>query len=367
MHISVMPRRARSRFFSTPLTIAYTFLGLNAIGTLLLMLPFTHYGSASPLFLTALFTATSAVTDTALVVEDTASFWTFYGKIVILALMYVGGLGFMTLATFGLVIIGQRITISQRLLAREFLSVNQLGGLVRLAIGVVIVATAIQVAGLILLAIRFSAAYSWPQAIWQGAFHSVSAFNSAGFNILNEPEKLVAYQRDPMVLGIMTTLIFIGAISYLVIIDVARYRWFSRYTLNTKLVLALTALMIPVAAGSFLLVEYSNPTTLGPLSVQEKVVGSVFHGVSNRTAGFNIIDFSATNEGTQFLTTAFMFVGGASASVTGGIKVNTLAIILVAVLAAANGRSNPRAFGREVPWEQVRRALVIGLTAAVFV
>ncbi len=367
VRVTAAPRRPRTRFLSTPLTITYIFLGMIAVGTVLLLQPWASHVPGPAPFLTALFTATSAVTDTGLVVENSAEYWTFGGKIIILGLMYVGGLGFMTLVTVGLVLIGQRVTIQQRLLARAFLSVNQLGGLTRLAAGIVVVATAIQVIGLLALTARFSFIYPLPEAVLQAAFHSVSAFNNAGFSILNEPGQLVDFQRDAATLGILMTLVFIGGISFLVIIDVVRYRRPSVYTLNTKLVLALTAFIIPASVAGFMLPEYANPDTLGPLSVQEKLIGSVFHTLNNRTAGMNIIDYGLARDGTLFLTIGMMFIGGASASTAGGIKVNTLAVILVAAWATLRGKSYPTAFGREIPWEQALRALVIGLVAATFV
>ena len=195
----------------------------------------------------------------------------------------------------------------------------------------------------------------------------MSAFNSAGFDVLTEPEELIAFQRDEAILGIMALLIFIGAISYLVIIDVIRFRRFSLFTLNTKLVLVFTTVLTLVGFGAFFALEYQNPNTLGPLPVVDKVFDAMFQTVSSRSAGFTVVDLGATHESTNFLTTALMFIGGASASVAGGIKVNTLAVIVVAVIALMKGRSRISAFGREIPWGQVERSMVIGAAGIGFV
>ena len=360
MHLTATTRKIPRQFFATPLLIIYIFIALIIVGTLLLLLPFTHHGEGMTPFVVALFTTTSAITVTGLVVENTASYWTRTGQVFILGMMYVGGLGFMTLATFLLIIIGRRVTLAQRLMVREMLFVNQLGGLVRLAIGIIVVATAIQFLGAVALFIRFYSLYTPAEAVWQAVFHSVSAFNGAGFVVLNEPNGIIDFQGDRAMLIILTLLIFVGAISYLAIIDILRFRKFRLYSLNTKLVLVFTAILTLIAMTAFLAQEYRNPQTLGPLSVGDKVVGSVFQAVSSRTAGFTIVDLGVTNQDTNFLTTGLMFIGGASASVSGGIKVNTLAVIVVAVLAGFKGRSHASGFGREIPWAQVQRAMVIG-------
>ena len=260
----------------------------------------------------------------------------------------------MTFATFLLVLIGHRVTIAQRLLVREILLVNQLGGLVRLAIGIVLVATAIQVVGFLALFARFYFLYPPAEAVWQAAFHSVSGFNGAGFVVLNEPNQLMDFQGDIAILGILTLLIFIGAISYLVIIDLVRYRRFSPLTLNTKLVLVFTAALTLIGIVGFLGPEYGNPQTLGPMPVGEKIAATLFQVNSGRTAGFTVFDLGDAHEHTNLLTAVLMFIGGASASVAGGIKLNTIAVIFLAVAAILRGSNNVSAYGREIPFEQVQ-------------
>ena len=367
VRLTVTTRKVSSRALASPLLLVFAFAGLIMLGTLLLLLPFVHHGSGFTPFMTALFTATSAVTVTGLVVQDTAVYWTRLGQVIILGLMFVGGLGFMTIATFLLVLIGQRVTLAQRILVRESLGVNQLGGLVRLTVAIVLVATVIQILGFLALYGRFSFIYTPAEAVWQAAFHTVSAFNNAGFIALREAGGMKSFLGDETTLLIIAVLIFLGALSYWVMVDIVRFRRFSLFTLNTKLVLILTGALILIGALVFLAFEYRNPETLGPLGVRSKAVNVVFHSISGRTAGFATIDFGSTEQQTNFFFTSLMFIGGASASVAGGIKINTFAVVLVAVLSTIRGRAHVSSFGREVPQVQVHRAMVIGAVATALV
>ena len=361
-------RKVPTRALASPMLIIYAFAGLIAVGTLLLMLPVTQDsdGEFTPLR-EALFTATSAVTVTGLVIQDTAVYWNRTGQTIILGLMFVGGLGFMTIGTFLLILIGQRVTLAQRLLVRESLGVNQLGGLVQLTIAIVLVAVAIQSIGFVVLLVKFLGIYPTAEAIWQAAFHTVSGFNNAGFIALTESEGLGRYQADWVVLGTIGTLILLGAISYWVIFDVVRYRRFSLFTLTTKLVLVFTGVLTLLGTVVFFAFEYGNPDTIGPMSLGDKVVTSVFESVSGRTAGFTTVGFGNTEQQTNFFYTSLMFIGGASGSVAGGIKVNTFAIVLIAVLSTIRGRRHTSAFGREIPQTLLLRVQVIGAVSIAFV
>lgn len=368
--MTVTPRKVQSRAFGSPLVLLYIFAILVALGTGLLIPPFAHHGDGLTPFMDALFTATSAVTVTGLSVQDTATYWTLYGKGVIVALMFVGGLGIMTLAAFLLVLLGQRVSLFQRLLMKEslgILPVNELGGLVRLAIRIVIVAVAIQFVGFIALTVRFLAIMDPADAVGHGLFMAVSGFNSAGFVALPNTASLSAYQTDVAVIVVMGILVFLGAISLWVMADVIALRRFSLFSLNTKLVLVATIFMTLLGAVVFFAFEYGNPATIQGLSVPHKLLVSIFEAVSGRTAGFSTVDYGATEQHTNFQFISLMFVGGASASVAGGIKVNTFAVVLVAVLSTLQGRTHATAFGREIPVVVVQRAMVIGAVAIAVV
>ena len=367
VRLTVTARKVPSRALASPLILIYIFAGIILVGTLLLLLPVSNRGGGFTPIVTALFTATSAATVTGLVVQDTVEYWSRTGQVFILALMFIGGLGFMTLTTFLLIIIGQRFSLTQRLLVRESLGVNQLGGLVQITMGIVLVAVGIQVAGFLAFLVRFWFLYQPSEAVWQAAFHAVSGFNNAGFVVLNEPGGMSAFQQDGLTLGILGVLILLGSIGYWVIVDLVRVRRFSLLTLTTKLVLIGTAGLLLVGAVAFLASEYQNPYTLGPLPLPEKVMVSVFESTSGRTAGFSTVDFDKTEQHTNFFFTSLMFIGGASASVAGGIKVNTFAVMVVAILSTIRGRSRASAFGREIPPSHVQRALVIGALAITLV
>lgn len=368
VRVTVTTRRVPSRGLASPLILVYAFVGLIALGTVLLLLPFAHHGGGFTPFMDAFFTATSAVTVTGLVVENTATYWTRAGQVFILGLMFVGGLGFMIMATFLLVVIGQRVTLVQRLQVRESLGINQVGGLVRITIAIVLATSVIQALGFVALFIRLSFIYPPAEAVWQAVFFTVSGFSNAGFVALPGAEGFASFRSDPFVIAIMALLILLGAVSYWVIVDVVKTRRVSAFTLNTKLVLILTAVLVVVGTAAFLAFEYRNPATLGSLSLPDKVMGAFFQSISGRTAGFATVDFGHTEQQTNFFFASLMFIGGASASVAGGIKVNTLAVVLVAVFSTMRRRSHASAFGREIPQVQVQRAMVIGAvsTALVF-
>ena len=366
--VTVTNPRLQSRFLTSPLVIIYFFVAIIGLGTLLLLLPFTTREDGSAPFTVALFTATSAITVTGLVVQDTALYWTRAGQAIIMGMIYVGGLGFMTIATFLLILLGQRVTLTQRLLMRENLMLDQFGNLVRLTVAIVVVATGIQLLGFVtLFTYFFLFVYPIGEALWQALFHAVSGFNNAGFIAFNHPSGLAVFKSDRFVIGALATLIFIGGISYLVVIDLIRARRFSRFSLNTKLVIIATLALLLVGFASFYGLESENPDTIGDMPLADKVTVSAFHAVSDRTAGFNIVEIDRTREGTNLLQMVMMFIGGASASVAGGIKVNTMAVVFVAMIAQMKRRNNTSAFGREVPDRQVQRAYLIMSVSVSFI
>ena len=367
VRLTVTTRRMEHRALASPLILIYAFAGLIAIGTLLLFVPFSHHDDGFPSFIDALFTATSAATVTGLITQETGTYWTRYGQVVILGLMFVGGLGMMTMASFLLILFGQRVTLAQRIVVRDSLQIDHLGGLAKITAQIVFVAVGIQLAGFVALMLRFYFPYAPAEAVWQAVFHSVSGFNNAGFTLLPAGSSLSEFQTDGVVLGVMGALIFLGTISYYVMLDVVKLRRFSLFPLNTKLVIILTLILTLSGALVFFFSEYDRQETLGPLSVAYKAMVAVFESISGRTAGFSTVDYGKTAQHTNFFFTSLMFTGGASASVAGGIKVNTLAIVLVAVLSTIRGRSRATAFGREVPRNQVQLAMTLGAVATAFV
>ena len=365
-----IPRlRSPSQALVSPLMLTYVFSGLVGVSTLLLLLPFMHRGPGPASLMDAFFTAVSALTLTGLSIHDTGSYWTRAGQVSILGMVFVGGLSFMILVAFLSVAAGQRLTLPSRILDRGRLQIDRLEGLTRLAVRLSAVVVGIQVAGFLALLVRLLGELPPGEAVMQAAFHSVSSFNNAGFVVVPEGSSLSAYQSDVAVLGVSAVLIFLGAISYWVMVDVALRRRFSKLMLNSKLVIVFTLILIAGGAAAFLVSEHMNQATIGGLGVGGKVLVSVFESISGRTAGFTTVGWGAgaVEQHTKYLFAGLMLVGGASGSVAGGMKVNALAIGTVAVVSTLRGYREATAFGRRIGHQQVQRAMTIGTTAIVTV
>ena len=367
--VKLRPPRPPRRGRPIALTLVYGFIGLITLGTALLSLPVaTVSGERAPL-VDALFTATSAVCVTGLVVQDTGTYWSHFGQAVILLLIQAGGFGFATSATLLLVTIGHRATLRERLACGFSLGADTTasGEILRLVRRLAVVTVLIELAGALLLLPR--ALYFHPpgHAIWWSLFHSVSAFNNAGFDITGGYRSLTPYQRDPWILLTIGLLIVLGGLSFVVLADIVAERRWRRLTVDSKLVLTTTGFLLFIGMVAFLLLESGNPATLGRLDWGSRLLNALFHSITPRTAGFNAVDLSALREETLFLLTALMFIGGASGSTAGGIKVQTFSLLFFAIIASVQGHSRVVAFGREVPHVQVYRALAVALLSIAVV
>ena len=364
---NVDERRINARTFSSPLILIGVFLALILLGALLLSAPFAHHeqGWGDPVL--SIFTATSAVTVTGLIVVDTATYWTSSGQVIILLLMFVGGLGFMTLAAFLLSVLGQRVSMAQRLLIRETLGSENMGGIQRLSVTIVVAAISIQVIGFFALFARFLFLEPPGEAAWQALFHSVSGFNNAGFVILNQSDGLHAFREDFIVLSIIGWLIILGSLSFWVVLDLVSKDSIRKFSLVTKIVLSMTIALIITGALFFLFAESNNPKTIGDLPINAQIGVSIFEGVSGRTAGFSTIDYGYARPATDVFMSLLMFIGGATGSVAGGIKVTTFFIIVLSVVAIIRERAHVTAFGREIAPTTVRRSYAVTLICLGFI
>jgi trk system potassium uptake protein TrkH len=351
-----------SQRLASPLTVVYGFLLLVLVGTGLLLLPWAnHTGQPTP-FMTALFTAASAATVTGLTVVDTATYWTPFGQGVLWALILVGGLGWMTLATFLLLVLGQRLSLPHQLAMQQPLGLQQVGRVIQVMQRTVLTFLAIQVVGSLLLVWRFRELLPdapWPTVVWQGLFHGVSAFNNAGFAILPHSRNLERLTLDLPSLVIVMALIIAGGLSYPVLEDLVRVRRWGRLALDTKMVLVASLVLWIAGALVVLGFEYAHPTTLGSLPVWGKGVNALFFSVSARTAGFTTVDFQGMAQATFFFIVALMFIGTASASTGGGIRINALGVLVATVVASLRGQQYVNAFGREIPAPVVYRAMAV--------
>ena len=362
VRMEVPAPRVKSPAVSPPLILLYAFGALIAVGTLLLMLPMAHGGDGLAPIEDALFTATSAATVTGLVVVETASYWTVPGQVVILVLMFVGGLGIMTIASALLVLAGHRASLTHRMVMGETTGAADFANIARMTLLLLIWAIAVQVVGFVVLLIGFTRAYPTAEALWHSLFQAVSGFNNAGFTSLPESASLSAFQADYLVVGTIAVLIVIGSTGFWVTADFFRQRRFRRLSLNSKLVLCWTGGLLAAGAVLFFAFESDNEATMGGLSAADRAFTSVFQSL-NRTSGFSTVDFGATNDETNSFYMILMFIGGAAASVAGGIKVNTVAIVVIAVAASILGRDRPAAFGRRIPDHQVRWAFALTFIA----
>ncbi len=343
------------------------FAGTIAVGTIALSLPIASAPDRSIRFIDALFMASSAVCVTGLVVKDLATDFSLTGQLMILVLVQLGGLGYMVLSTIIIVLLGKKVGIKQRLVMQEALNVLSVEGLIGLLKGILLMTVVAEGLGTLVLAIRFSSDFPWPHALYQGLFHSVMAFNNAGFSLF--PTSLIAYQRDPTVNLMVTMLIIAGGIGFIVYRDILRYlkKETYRLTVHTWMVLSLSAVLTVVGMLLFWAFEGGNPKTLGAMPLTDQFTVSYFHSVSARTAGFNSIDLGASTGATLYLLVLLMFIGASPGGTGGGIKTSTFGTMLVGVWAGVLGRSDVTAFNRRIPQETVIRAFSVALLAFTLV
>jgi trk system potassium uptake protein TrkH len=341
--------------------IALGYLVVILIGALILALPISNRNNISPGFVNALFTATSATCVTGLVVFDTYTQWTLLGQIVILLLIQVGGLGFMTIITMFSVLLRRRIGLRERGLLRESVNTMYIGGIVRLTKKILIGTLFFEGLGAILLAIRFIPRMGLVAGIYNGVFHSVSAFCNAGFDLMGKYGKytsLTTFSDDTVVCLTIITLIIVGGIGFFVWDDILRNTYhYRRYQLHTKLVLVMTVFLIVSGSVGFYIFERGN--LLADMQAGEKVVASLFASVTPRTAGFNTIDTAALNPASKLLTMVLMFIGGSPGSTAGGIKTTTLAVILISLWSSLVNSKSEKIFDRRLEDNALKRASAV--------
>ena len=350
-------------YLNPPRVLVLGFAIVILIGAILLTLPIATEDGKGLSFLNALFTATSATCVTGLVVVDTADTFSMFGELVILSLIQIGGLGFMTFATFVFLLLGKKISLKGRLLLKEAYNDISIGGLVRLAKRILIFTVLVEIIGGIILAIRFSFDMPIGKAIYYGFFHAISGFNNAGFDLMGEFRSLTAYVDDPIVVLTVCSIIIIGGLGFIVVNDLYEYRNTHRLSLHTKIVLLTTAILIVGATILTLLFEYGNDKTLGPLSGAGKILGSLFQAVTPRTAGYNTLPIGDLAHSTLFLTIILMFIGAGSGSTAGGIKITTFAVLVASTWSQIKGKEEVVLFRRRIVIETISKALTVTFCA----
>ena len=352
----------RSKALNPTKIIAITFAVIILLGTAALMLPIASRSGTSCGLRPALFTATSATCVTGLVLHDTWTQWTGFGQAVILALIEIGGLGFMSAASFLIFLLRRKVGLKQRMIMAQAMSLTDLRGVVRLQKLVLFGSLGIQTAGALLLFVRFLPEYGPWTALQWGVFHSVSAFCNAGFDILGSVQPgigMMKFQSDPVVLLTLSALIVVGGLGFLVWQELATERSFRKFSVYTKLVLITTGFLLLGGTVLFCILEWNNPNTLGAMSPGDRILNAFFQSVTVRTAGFASIDQAALTDGGKAVATVLMLIGGSSGSTAGGVKTVTMVVLLLFIAARARGKETVCVFKRTIPSSQVMDAMTI--------
>ena len=355
-----MPRTLQHPARLVPLAFLLTILA----GTGLLMLPASHAGEGGAPFLTALFTATSAVCVTGLVVQDTPTYWSGFGQAMILGLVQVGGFGIMSGATLLGLLVTRRLRLGTRLVAQaetRSLSLGDVASVLRLILAVTLGA---ELAVAAAVAARLHLAYREPmaEAAWHGLFLGVSAFNNAGFSTYSD--NLMRFAQDPLMLAPIMAAVILGGIGFPVLQELRReLRRPAWWSLHTKLTLLGTGLLLLGGTVAILAYEWSNPGTLGSFGLANRLLNAAFHSAMLRTAGFNAVEVGQMRPETLAVSYGLMLIGGGSAGTAGGIKVTTFLVLGLVVWAEIRGEPDATAFRRSISRDVQRQALTVVLLA----
>ena len=343
------------------------FLGYVVIiffGAIFLSLPICHIGELK--FIDALFTAASATSVTGLIVTSTSENFTFLGEFIILALIQMGGIGYMSLVIIFFVFIKQKLNIDEKRAMKQSLDLPNLhvGGFAKRILFFVLF---IEFIGAIILTIQFLEKYEFIDALWLGIFHSISAFNNAGFSLFTDG--LMGYKSDTISLVTICFLIILGGLGYFVLIEIYENRKFSkRFTIHTRIMIYGTIILIVSAMVLFLSIEWNNPKTFGELSFYEKILNAFFLSINFRTAGFNSIDIASLKDSSLFFSTLFMMIGAGQGSTAGGMKITTVAILIITVVyILKQSNQEPSIFKRRIEQKVINKALAIIMSSSFFV
>jgi len=346
----------------TPQVLIIGFALLIAIGTLLLKLPAAAAPGVTISWMDAFFTATSAITVTGLVVRTTATDFSHAGQIIILILIQVGGVGFISFSVLLLRLIGRRVTLNERFVIQQSLGAEKATGVGQLALYILGVTLSLEAVGAALLWLRWRTTFPDGEALWLAIFHAISAYCNAGFDLYSGTEQgvLFGYGTDAVTLGIMGILILLGSFGITVLYDLsARHRSRTPLALNTRITLTLSLVLTVTGTGLMLLDRNIHTAVLDHLPFQEKFLVSLFTIVSARTAGLTILPLEELSQATQAVIMILMFIGGAPASMAGGISTSALGVLLISVIATARGRSSAVLFDRTVPVETISKSVAI--------
>lgn len=340
------------------------FACLILIGAVLLSLPIASTGKDIS-WLNALFTSTSAVCVTGLAVVDTGTDYSLFGQIVIMVLVQIGGLGFMTFGVLIAVVMGKRISLKERLIIQDSSNSLTTQGVVRLSLSIFLIAALVEIVGATLLTLRWTQELGIKRALFYGVFHSISAFNNAGFGLWTD--NLSGFVGDPLVNVVITGLFIIGGIGFTVILDVMKKHSWRKLSLHSKLVLLTSGVLCLLGFIAIFAIEIFNTRTFGPLSWPERLWASYFQGTVTRTAGFNTIDIAVMLPASQFFMIVLMFIGASPGSTGGGIKTSTFVVLALSILAIVRGQRDTQLMERRIPQSIILRSLAIMVISVIVV
>ncbi len=337
--------------------LAIGFISIILVGTILLNLPISSRDGNIPKFIDSLFTATSAVCVTGLIVADTGDDFSVFGQIIILILLQIGGLGYMTMATLTALFIGKRITLRDRVIMQEALNQFNLAGLVRFTLYIVKITLLFEIIGAVILSLHWLGKFNLIKAVYFGIFHSLAAFCNAGFSLFNN--NLSSFAKDPVVNLTISSLIIIGGIGFIVISDLYMYRHTKRLLVHTKFAITITAALIFLGTLIIFILEKNNPATLGGLSLGNKFLTSYFQAVTARTAGFNTLNIGLLTNASLFFVIILMFIGASPGGTGGGIKTTTFGTVINEVWVTLRGRREVNIFKRRLDFEIIRKSFAV--------
>lgn len=342
---------------NAPLFLGMSFLIVILIGATLLSLPIASVDGNSVGFVNAFFTASSATAVTGLVVANTATQWTMFGKVVIITLIQIGGLGTITLFSIATVLLGRKISLQQRLLVKEQLNITSMSGIVKWVIYVTKITFLIEFTGALLLSFSLIPKYGFKTGVWYSIFHAISAFCNAGFDLFGD--SIVSYSGDIYINMIICGLVILGGLGFLVYMDIYNAGSFRKLKVHSKVVITVSALLLFAGTIATLLIEYNNSLSIGEFGFGHKVLASFFQSTVTRTAGFNSVDIGQVHDATAIIYIFLMFIGGSPASTAGGLKTTTFAVMVFSTIGMVRGEHDIVIFNRKIDKEVILRALAI--------
>ncbi|MDG2990583.1 TrkH family potassium uptake protein [Candidatus Synechococcus calcipolaris G9] len=359
---------------TVPRTICLGFLTVIAIGTVLLMLPFATSSGEWNQFIVALFTATSAVCVTGHIVVDTATYFSPLGQVIILLLIQVGGLGYMTANTFLIILLGRKFNLREKIAIQQALDRQGIQGARQLVRSIFGLTLLFEITGIIVLWFVFQGQFSPQQSLWFALFHSISAWNNAGFSLFSD--NLIGFQMSVPLNFMISALIIFGGIGYEVIFEfytwmreclklwanpgrLARKAALMNFSLNFKIVTSTTAVLLILGTVAFFFTETRSPQEFDIFSTSQQILLAWFQSVTARTAGFNTIDIGSMANGALVITIALMFIGGSPGGTAGGIKTTTLRILTGITKSTLRGKENVLLYERQVPTSLILKAVAV--------